>query len=83
MTEQLHRAGGTLRLSCPVELDSQPIFEWTRDGENIYSGWERFKVTNQGLRIRDLAEDDSGHYVCRATNGFGSVTLDYDVYVYR
>jgi hypothetical protein len=48
----------------------------------IHSGWERFKEMAQGtLRIRDVTEEDSGHYTCRAANGFGSISIEHDLYV--
>ena len=42
---QIVRAGETVRLSCPVEATPGPVLlEWSKDGENIHAGWERFKV---------------------------------------
>ena len=34
------------------------------------------------LRVKDMEEDDTGVYVCKATNGFGSVDVKFLVYVY-
>ena len=40
------------------------------------------QVTQDGhLRIRDVHMVDAGLYVCRATNGFGSISINYTVIV--
>ena len=80
---QVHRAGTNVRLQCPAQGDPAPILDWEKDGEAIHAGWERFKVGHSALRIKSLAEDDSGKYTCKATNGFGSAELEYWLYVYR
>lgn len=79
----LARSGETVRLPCPVLSDPPPILEWTKDDESINAGWDRFKVINRGLRIKDLAEEDKGIYICKATNGFGTLELKLWLYVYR
>ncbi|XP_077992593.1 fibroblast growth factor receptor-like 1 [Glandiceps talaboti] len=75
------RAGRTIKLLCPVEGDPPPLSTWTKDKQNIHSGWDRFRVLRQGLKIRDIAMEDAGQYVCKATNGFGSVIVNYTVTV--
>lgn len=75
------KAGQAVRLHCSVDADPPALLQWTKDDEGIHSGWERFKVGQGSLRIKDVTEDDSGHYVCRATNGFGSVNIEHDLYV--
>lgn len=80
---QVHRAGSNLRLMCPAIGDPEPLLGWEKDGEAINAGWERFRVAQSSLRIKAVAEDDSGKYVCKATNGFGSATLEYWLFIYR
>ena len=80
---QIASVGQTVKLTCPVEADPLPFLDWTKDDQSINSGWERFKMLNKGLRIKDAVEEDSGKYVCKATNGYGSVTVDYYLYVFR
>ncbi|KAK2143897.1 hypothetical protein NP493_4375g00000, partial [Ridgeia piscesae] len=85
--ERIHRrqqvkTGETIKLPCPVEANPEPLFEWTKDGESINAGWERYRKSAKGsLRIKDAVAEDSGRYVCKATNGFGSVDVKYTVNV--
>jgi len=77
------RAGVNLRLTCPVESPPPPpLVAWTKDGQTVHLGWERYRVHGDVLRVRDVHVDDSGVYVCRATNGFGTIDVKYLVYVY-
>ncbi|KAG7517235.1 fibroblast growth factor receptor-like 1 [Solea senegalensis] len=75
------RLGRTMKLPCPVEGDPPPLIMWTKDGRNIHSGWTRFKVLQHGLRIKDVETDDAGTYICKATNGFGSVNINYTLII--
>jgi len=78
-------AGEALRLGCPVDGDavgrSVPIITWYKDGDEVSVGWERYRVRNNALYVRDMEPHDSGVFVCRATNGFGSVDVKYLVLV--
>ena len=77
--------GEALRLDCPVDGEavgrSAPIITWYKDGDELSVGWERFRVRHDDLYVRDMQTDDSGVFVCRATNGFGSVDVKYLVLV--
>ncbi|KAM4555441.1 fibroblast growth factor receptor-like 1a [Odontesthes bonariensis] len=75
------RLGRTMKLPCPVEGDPPPLIMWTKDGRNIHSGWTRFRVLQHGLRINEVETDDAGTYICKATNGFGSVNINYTLIV--
>jgi len=79
-------AGEALRLGCPVDGGavrgrSPPIITWYKDGEEVSVGWERYRVRHDALYIRSMEVDDSGVFVCRATNGFGRVDVKYLVLV--
>ncbi|KAJ8387384.1 hypothetical protein AAFF_G00157610 [Aldrovandia affinis] len=78
---QTVRIGRTMKLACPVEGDPPPLIMWTKDGRNIHSGWMRFRVLRQGLKIKEVEAEDAGTFVCKATNGFGSVNLNYTLIV--
>uniref|UniRef100_A0A3P9I5A5 Fibroblast growth factor receptor-like 1 n=1 Tax=Oryzias latipes TaxID=8090 RepID=A0A3P9I5A5_ORYLA len=78
---QSARLGRTVKLPCPVESDPPPLIMWTKDGRNIHSGWTRFKVLQAALRIKEVETDDAGTYICKATNGFGSVNVNYTLIV--
>ncbi|XP_053734859.1 fibroblast growth factor receptor-like 1a [Synchiropus splendidus] len=75
------RLGRTMKLPCPVEGDPPPLIMWTKDGRNIHSGWSRFRVLQQALRIKEVEADDAGTYICKATNGFGSVNINYTLII--
>ncbi|XP_016402650.1 fibroblast growth factor receptor-like 1, partial [Sinocyclocheilus rhinocerous] len=70
-----------MKLQCPVEGDPPPLIMWTKDGRNIHSGWMRFRVLQQTLRIKEVEAEDAGTFICKATNGFGSVNINYTLIV--
>lgn len=77
------RAGVNLRLSCPVDSPPPPpLVTWSKDGEAVHLGWERYRVHGGVLRVRNVDVEDSGVFVCHATNGFGSIDVTFLVYVY-
>ncbi|XP_068608212.1 fibroblast growth factor receptor-like 1 [Brachionichthys hirsutus] len=78
---QSARIGSTIKLPCPVQGDPPPLIMWTKDGRNIHSGWIRFRILRMGLKIKEVEADDTGTYVCKATNGFGSVNVNYTLIV--
>uniref|UniRef100_A0A3Q0T015 Fibroblast growth factor receptor-like 1 n=1 Tax=Amphilophus citrinellus TaxID=61819 RepID=A0A3Q0T015_AMPCI len=78
---QSARLGRTVKLPCPVEGDPPPLIMWTKDGRNIHSGWTRFRVSQHALRVKEVEMDDAGTYICKATNGFGSVNINYTLIV--
>ncbi|XP_077433798.1 fibroblast growth factor receptor-like 1a isoform X2 [Vanacampus margaritifer] len=75
------RLGRTIKLPCPVEGDPPPLIMWTKGGRNIHSGWTRFRVLQHALRIKEVEADDGGAYICKATNGFGSVSVNYTLII--
>uniref|UniRef100_A0A8C9Q7N7 Fibroblast growth factor receptor-like 1 n=1 Tax=Spermophilus dauricus TaxID=99837 RepID=A0A8C9Q7N7_SPEDA len=68
---QVARLGRTVRLQCPVEGDPPPLT----------IGWSRFRVLPQGLKVKEVEAEDAGVYVCKATNGFGSLSVNYTLIV--
>ena len=81
---QIHRAGSNLRLACPVQGDPSPWVEWSKDDIVINSAWSRFRTLAKGsLKARDLMVEDSGSYVCKATNGFGSISAQIHLFIRR
>ena len=78
---QSARLGSAIKLPCPVEGDPPPLKMWTKDGRNIHSGWIRFRILRLGLKIKEVEAEDAGTYICKATNGFGSVNINYTLIV--
>ncbi|XP_051505034.1 fibroblast growth factor receptor-like 1b [Myxocyprinus asiaticus] len=73
--------GNTVRLPCPVEGDPPPLVLWVKDGRNVNPGWTRYKVLKQSLKIKEVELEDAGLYICRITNGFGSLALNFTLIV--
>ena len=67
------KEGDTVRMACPATGNPRPIVEWySDDGRRINQRFNaRFKP-GRTLRIREVKVADSGTYVCKAVNGFGS-----------
>ncbi|XP_017265478.1 fibroblast growth factor receptor-like 1 isoform X1 [Kryptolebias marmoratus] len=78
---QTARLGSAIKLPCPVVGDPPPLTRWTKDGRNIHSGYIRFRILRMGLKIKEVEADDTGTYNCQATNGFGSVNVNYTLIV--
>ncbi|KAG7277320.1 hypothetical protein CRUP_005854 [Coryphaenoides rupestris] len=78
---QSARLGSAIKLPCPVDGDPPPLIMWTKDSRNIHSGWIRFRVLRLGLKIKEVEAEDAGTYICKATNGFGSVNINYTLIV--
>ncbi|XP_076992312.1 fibroblast growth factor receptor-like 1 isoform X2 [Tamandua tetradactyla] len=81
LPRQVAWLGRTVRLQCPVEGDPPPLAMWSKDGRTIHSGWSRFRVLPQGLKVKEVEREDAGTYVCKATNGFGSLSVNYTLIV--
>ncbi|XP_037685134.1 fibroblast growth factor receptor-like 1 isoform X3 [Choloepus didactylus] len=81
LPRQVAWLGRTVRLQCPVEGDPPPLTMWSKDGRTVHSGWSRFRVLPQGLKVREVEREDAGTYVCKATNGFGSLSVNYTLIV--
>ena len=72
----LAQEGDTVRLHCPIVGTPRPIIEWFQDEQMIVQPtWDRFRVSKRTLKIRDARVADSGVFVCKGVNGFGSETV--------
>ncbi len=58
------------------------MVSWTKDDEaiNNYS-WERLKTARKYLKIFAVSPEDTGVYVCKGTNGFGSEEIRINLIV--
>jgi len=75
--------GESLRLVCPVISDPPAYVDWSKDGEAIHVGWQRYRIRSQDsvLVVRDVDRSDAGFFQCTAVNGFGSVVYRFSVIV--
>ncbi|MEQ2160950.1 Fibroblast growth factor receptor-like 1 [Goodea atripinnis] len=78
---QTVRLGSAIKLPCPVEADPPPLIRWTKDGRSIHSSWIRFRELRMGLKIKEVEAEDAGTFNCQATNGFGSVNVNYTLII--
>ncbi|XP_057334928.1 titin-like isoform X2 [Microplitis mediator] len=72
-------AGTVLSLDCEVSGDSLAHVKWYRDTTEIENGQDSrfttyFNGTKCTLMIGSISENDSGRYVCEATNAAGRVS---------
>lgn len=80
--KKIARLGEDVRLICPMSGHPVPLIDWTKDKEAITSyGWVRFKLAKKSLKIKDVTKEDTGIYVCKGTNGFGSEEIRIDLIV--
>jgi hypothetical protein len=75
------RIGENIRLVCPITAYPAPIVEWTKNGENVDFMWERYRTGRKSLKIKFANEDDTGIYMCKAVNGFGSEEVRVELIV--
>jgi len=75
--------GESLRLECPVVSDPPAYIDWSKDGDAIHIGWQRYRVRSPDsvLVVRDVDRSDAGFFQCTAVNGFGSVEYKFRVAV--
>ena len=53
-----------------------------QDGEAIDFTWVRHKPgSKKSLKIKDVEAFDTGVYICKGINGFGSATVRFEVIV--
>lgn len=73
--------GETVRLVCPVSGYPQPMMEWSKNGEKIDFMWIRHKTSKRALKIKDVNVDDTGIFMCKGVNGFGSAQVRIELIV--
>ena len=79
--KKVAQIGENLRLVCPVSAYPAPIVEWSKNGDKIDFMWERHKTGKKWLKIKNLSEDDTGIFECKAVNGFGVETVRIELIV--
>ncbi|XP_023221211.1 hemicentin-1-like isoform X2 [Centruroides sculpturatus] len=71
-------------LDCKASGIPQPVITWIRNEENASdSNFQPVVAENNSLLLFDVSTEDSGVYICFATNSAGndSVTIKLNVYV--
>lgn len=62
--------GDTAKLTCEAFGFPTPVIQWTRPFSALQKG--RNNVNNGTLSIQDFRPEDTGTYMCTATNNLGS-----------
>ena len=69
--------GDNVTFTCDATGNSAPTFNWTKDGSVLTTG-SRISLSSdrKQLTITNLTREDSGRYVCEATNNVTKVLSD-------
>ena len=75
--------GENVKLTCPIlGLGRTPLITWSKGGETITDyAWTRFSSNKKSLEISQVEYDDTGIYICKGTNGYGSNEVRIDLFV--
>jgi hypothetical protein len=57
------------------------MVEWSKNGDKIDFTWDRHKAAKRYLKIKNVNEDDTGVFVCKGINGFGSETVRIELII--
>lgn len=67
--------GDTVKILCPITGTPKPLIEWYQDDRMIPPTWVRFRINRRYIKIKDVVLADTGSYVCKGINGFGSESV--------
>lgn len=74
--------GADVVIRCPVEQSPNLIIEWYKDGSFVDAVLNLFKMGRKGsLTIFNVTVEDSGTYVCKAINGFGTAEVSVSLVI--
>ena len=74
--------GETIKLNCPISSRLKLLIDWSKGGEDITDyNWERYSLDKKSLLIKAATYDDTGIFICKGTNGFGSSQVRIDLFV--
>ncbi|XP_015423241.1 PREDICTED: hemicentin-2 [Myotis davidii] len=74
----------TVLLPCQAEGAPPPLMSWRKDGAPLDLGSPRLHILPEGsLRIQPVLAQDSGHYLCLASNSAGSDRQARDLRVFE
>ena len=78
----IKQVGKEINLRCPITGNPHPLFTWKKNKpENLDRDYTRIITDKKILRIGKAQINDSGEYICKATNGFGNLETKIDLVV--
>ncbi|XP_043557341.1 neural cell adhesion molecule 2-like isoform X1 [Chiloscyllium plagiosum] len=72
----------SVTLTCTATGSPEPDISWYRDGRLIEDDDKYVSKRSTELTIRNIAQEDTGAYICRATNKAGTVEEQLSVKVF-
>ena len=75
------KVGESLKIKCPIHGYPAPIVSWQKDDDDISYAWSRYRTTRKTLKIKHVAREDMGVYVCTGINGFGKAETRIELVV--
>ncbi|XP_075214156.1 inactive tyrosine-protein kinase 7-like [Lycorma delicatula] len=75
--------GSVKKVYCKAQGSTPPVIKWIKEGEKLYEFPEHIQDINGTLLFNGVKSEDSGLYMCIATNSQGVIntTIDIDVVV--
>ena len=73
--------GDTVKMICPIFGSPKPMIEWYQDDHLIQPNWGRFRLNRKYLKMKEVKVKDSGVYICKGVNGFGSQSVQLNLVV--
>ena len=74
--------GETVKLICPINGNPAPSITWFKGNEEIHEySWIRFRKDKKSVTITNAEYDDTGIYICKGVNGYGSDEVRIDLFV--
>lgn len=79
--KKVSHLGRTVKLQCPITGYPQPLIEWSKNGDKIDFRWDRHKTNKRALKIKNVNQDDTGVFICKGVNGFGTAEVRIELIV--
>ena len=81
--QSVENGSGSHTLTCKVTGNPKPRVTWNVHGNIMRSGYDdgKYRVTADGLVIRNITQNDKGAYKCKATQIDDDITEFQDIII--